>query len=77
MKYKIYVAEVYPKYKGPIPCFSIEDVENELEKLKQTKYNFYLVVSRDEKLDMDQVFEAGPIEHDINKKMVKTPKKLF
>ena len=74
MKYKLYLAKEFNNYTKRVPCDYIEEVEIFLELATKSEYNYYMIIQRDEKLDMDILFETGQIRHDINKRLVKTPK---
>ena len=71
MLYKLYLAKEYMKYKPYIPCYSIEEVEQELELAQKSENNFYLIVHHDIKTQTDINWESGEIKHDINKRLVK------
>jgi hypothetical protein len=74
MLYKLYLAKDFMKYKPYKPCYSIEEVEKELELAQDSEYNYYLIVQHDIKTRTDLKWETGQIEHKVNKRLVKTPK---
>ena len=71
MKYKLYLAKEFNNYTKRFLCDFIEEVEVYLEQATKSEYNYYMIIQRDQKLDMDILFETGSIRHDINKRLIK------
>lgn len=70
--YRVYLKTFDGSKIERVLCSNVDEVEIVLE--NADKYFSYIVVRHDIKLDMDEVYETGQIRHDINKRLVKTPK---
>ena len=72
-KYRVYLKTFDGSKIDRVLCDNLDEVEIVLENAED--YFSYIIIRHDIKLDMDEVFEANQIRHDINKRLVKTPKK--
>lgn len=71
-KYRVYLKTFDGSKTDKVLCDNLDEVEIVLENAEE--YFSYIIIRHDIKLDMDEVFEIGQIQHEINKRLVKTPK---
>jgi hypothetical protein len=72
-KYRVYLKTFDMSETIGVKCNNMEEVEIVLDQAEE-KYFFYMIIRHDIKLNMDEVIERGQIKHEINKRLVKTPK---
>lgn len=71
-KYRVYLKTFDGSKTDRVLCDNLDEVEIVLENAEE--YFSYIIIRHDIKLNMDEVFDRGQIQHEINKKLVKTPK---
>lgn len=71
-KYRVYLKTFDGSKTDRVLCSNLDEVEIVLENAEE--YFSYIIIRHDIKLNMDEVFDRGQIEHEINKRLVKTPK---
>lgn len=71
-KYRVYLKTFDGSKTDRVLCDNLDEVEILLENAEE--YFSYIIIRHDIKLDMDEVFDIGQIKHEINKKLVKSPR---
>lgn len=71
-KYRVYLKTFDGSKIDRVLCDNLDEVEIVLENAED--YFSYMIIRHDIKLNMDEVFDRGQIQHEINKRLVKTPK---